>query len=462
MEKILFVSFHTRNIAINIMSSILKKDYIVDALFFIDFEVIPPNQQKIKINYLELKKLFDGYKYIMITVNHYTKNVVLKILKNMSQETRNKIVLGGPTLITLPDYFLGFVSHLCFWEGENIDDYLKHIHDSEKVPNFDKSQHYCQISNLDNVPLQNLKYDHYYFHIKNKIIVKRKFDYNKVYTLETIRGCPFSCTFCTNKLYNQIKQSNNLKLIRKKSLDVIFKELNFFKEKFSVIEIIDDNFFLRSLGEIKEFVSRYNKEINLTVHLNLDLRSKNFIKKFQEMANIKANVFANTAIANGDEDFRKNEFNRVISNKLIIAFDKEMHKIKTERLKIIYDLIWGHPCETESTIINNIKLIRQLKGRTDLYRYSDLFTKNNDNPFSNTDMLPLGNKSFLYMQMMFFVYLNNRNINIKSISPIRNKIICKLFSNYIPSKVCSYLLLIKSRFKKKIILQKAYHLLIKG
>jgi len=462
MEKILFVSFHTRNIiATRIMSNILKKDYIVDVLFFIDFEVLPPNQQKIKINYLELKKLFEGYKYILITVNNYIKNIVLKILKNMNQKIRNKVILGGPTIITDPNYFSGFVSHLCFWEGENIDDYLKHINDNEEVPNFDKSKLYHQINNLDNLPLQNTEFNHYYFHIKNKIIVKKEFDYNGVYTMETMRGCPFNCTFCTNKIYNQIKKSNNLSIIRKKSINRIFKELTFFKKKgFYIIEIIDNNFFLRSLEEIRKFVSRYNKDINLPLYLDIDFRSENFLEKFKEINKIKNKLTLFIGIQNGDEDFRKKEFNRIMSNKKIIYFDNKMHKIKNRKMKIRYDFIWGHPSETESTIINNIKLIRKLKGRIELYRYSELAKGNNDSPFSNTDLLSLNNR-FLYMQMMFFVYLNNKSMKIGSIGPIRNKIICKIFSNYAFSKIYSYLLLIKSRFKRLITLQKAYHRLTK-
>jgi len=456
MEKILFVSFHTRSVAIKIMSNILRKDYLVDVLFFIEFEITSSNNQQIKINYPAIKKLFYNYKYVLITVNNYSKIAVLNILKNMDQEIRNKIILGGPTIIINPDYFSGLVSHLCFWEGENIGDYLKHIKSNDETPNFNKSKIYQQVNNLNNVPLQNIEFNQYYFHIKNKIIVKNKFDYNKGCTIETIRGCPFSCSFCNNKRYNQIKQSNNLKLIRKKGLNRVFTELKFIKaKKFCVVDITDDNFFLRDLEGIKEFVLRYNKEINLTLHLNLDLRSKDFLRKFQEISNIKANLSVHIGIQNGDEYFRKNEFNRAMRNRTIITLNDGMNKIKPEKLKIIYEFIWGHPKETESTIINTINIMKLLKGEIRLYIYTEWWkSTNNNGSYVNISMSTFKGKSFLYVQMILFAYLHNRNINIRKVNPIRNKIFCKVFSNYAFSKIYQFLLFINFKSKRSTAIKK--------
>ena len=462
MEKILFVSFHTRGVVgIRTLSSILKNKYVVDILFFMDFEVMEPTQKKIKINYLKINRIFNDYKYILITVSEYTKKRVLNILKNINQENRDKIILGGPAVITNSDYFSKFAKHLCFWEGENIDIYLKNINNKKNIPNFNKSKIYYQIDDLDNLPFQNTEFNNYYFYIKNKIIIKKKFDYKGLYTMETVRGCPFNCTFCTNRIYNQIKKSNKLRLIRKKSINQVFKELIFFKDKgFNEIDVVDDNFFLRSLKAIKEFVSRYNKEINLPIYLNLDMRSKDFLKKFQEINKIKEELTISLGIQNGDENFRKDKYNRIISNELIIALDRGMYKIKNNRINILYEFIWGHPCETKSNIIKSINLIKKLDGSMVLCRYNE-FGREYIHPFNDNKISNLGNKSFLYIQMFLFTYLKNKNIKVRIINPIKNKVICKFFSNYILLKVFSFFLSVTSEFKRRRRLQNNYHYLNK-
>jgi len=462
MEKILFVSFHTRGVVgIRSIAGILKEEYLADILFFMDFEVMEPTSKKIKINYSKINRIFNDYKYILINVVEYTKKRVLDISKNINQKNRDKIVLGGPAVITNPDDFSKFAKHLCFWEGENIDSYLKNINNKKNIPNFNKSKAYYQIDDLDNLPFQNTDFNHYYFYIKNKIISKKKFDYKGLYTMETIRGCPFNCTFCTNKVYNQIKKSNNLKLIRKKSINRTIEELVFFKDKgFNEIEIVDDNFFLRSLKEIKEFILRYNKEVNLPLYLNLDMRSKDFLKKFQEINKIKEELTISIGIQNGDENFRRNEYNRIISNKLIIAFDKEMYKIRNGRVNIIYEFIWGHPHETESNIIKTTNLIKKLNGRIVLCKYIEFGTEN-IYPFNDNKILNFGNKSFLYIQMLLVFYLKNKNMKVRINNPIKNKIICKFFSNYMLLKGISFFLSTRANFKKRRKLQNIYRYLNK-
>ncbi len=459
MEKILFVSFHTRSVWFKTLSSVLKNKYEIDILFFMEFE-FHRDPKKIKIDYSRINKIFNNYNHIMMSVNQYTMEGVLGILRNVNLNNRNKIILGGPAVIINPSYFLRFIKHLCFWEGENIDSYLKNINNKKNIPNFDKSKIYYQIDNLDKLPFPNMEFDNYYFYIKNKIIIKKKFDYKGWFCVETIRGCPFNCTFCNNRVYNQIKKSNKLRLIRKKSLDRIFKELIYVKEKgFNTIDIVDDNFFLRSIEEIKEFVSRYNKEINLTLYINLDMRSKNFLEKFQKINKIKEKLVICIGIQNGDENFRKDEYNRVISNKLIIKLDKEMHKIKNNKFLTLYEFIWGHPCETELNITKSINLIKKLKGIISLCRYIELGKKGRY-CFDDKEVFTLGKKSFLYIQMILFVYLKNKNIKL-NINPLENTIICKIFSNYMLSKTFSFFLSFINDFKIKRKLQDDYHYLNK-
>ena len=52
----------------------------------------------------------------------------------------------------------------------------------------------------------------------------------KMYPIETIRGCPYTCKFCNSpdqmKLYKGLGHS----FFRKKRIDLVYKELKYFKE----------------------------------------------------------------------------------------------------------------------------------------------------------------------------------------------------------------------------------------
>lgn len=80
------------------------------------------------------------------------------------------------------------------------------------------------------------------------------------YFILASRGCPFSCTYCSNSLYHAI--DSNFKKVRKRSIANILAEMEYaLAEGFESFYITDDHFFSFTLEEIELFNRIYKAKI---------------------------------------------------------------------------------------------------------------------------------------------------------------------------------------------------------
>ncbi|MFT4519687.1 MAG: radical SAM superfamily enzyme YgiQ (UPF0313 family) [Halioglobus sp.] len=82
------------------------------------------------------------------------------------------------------------------------------------------------------------------------------------YQIMTQRGCPFSCSFCVESRYQEMFGKKNS--LRRRSVDVVIKELVIAKETFNppVIWFWDDVFTVNPRW-LKEFLPRYKEEVGI-------------------------------------------------------------------------------------------------------------------------------------------------------------------------------------------------------
>ena len=111
-------------------------------------------------------------------------------------------------------------------------------------------------TNLDDLPY--LDYELFY---ENTDFIK----FSPRRTIMTSRGCPFKCTYCFNRRFNEIYQGKG-RLHNRYSVDRICAELKYVKEKWPstrFIKFYDDVFALRVDDWLKEFAEKYPKEVGL-------------------------------------------------------------------------------------------------------------------------------------------------------------------------------------------------------
>jgi len=116
------------------------------------------------------------------------------------------------------------------------------------------------ISNLDAIPFPDRTiYEKYSFFRKRKIR-----------HLITARGCPFKCSFCFNKLYNEMYHGKGEELRRRTPRNVIeeIKKLKQETPKLKHIFFLDDTFIITQ-SWLDQFVEIYRKEVNLPFSCNV-------------------------------------------------------------------------------------------------------------------------------------------------------------------------------------------------
>jgi len=88
--------------------------------------------------------------------------------------------------------------------------------------------------------------------------------------VQSTRGCPYSCTFCNNTVWQELYRGKG-KWVRERSNESIVAEIKSLRERFPTIEavnIIDDLFLVRSEQVLEDFVRRYTSQVNLPLELD--------------------------------------------------------------------------------------------------------------------------------------------------------------------------------------------------
>lgn len=174
-------------------------------------------------------------------------------------------------------------------------------------------------------------------------------DYPLHPSIETSRGCPYGCYYCTWGSYEKKK-------IRKYNYDVIIEELDYiFKRasKSSYFIVCDANFGIleRDLA-IAEEIRRLSEKYNTISEVEV-FTDKNNVKRNLEVCKILKNLSVPCfAVQSFNKLALKNAGRRPIKEERIQTFVDEIIR---GGMEVYTDLLIGIPGETRETHINNIK-----------------------------------------------------------------------------------------------------------
>jgi radical SAM superfamily enzyme YgiQ (UPF0313 family) len=302
----------------------------------------------------------------------------ISINKKIKKYFKGYSIFGGPHPTFYPEIIKEEgIDAVCRGEGEEalveLVNKLEKGKDISKIKNFWIKQNGKIIKNpvrllsdLDDLPFPDREIiyekDEFFLKLGMKRII-------------TSRGCPFKCTYCFNRQYNKLYEGKG-RIVRHRSVDNVLNEIRDIKKKYplTVIKFIDDTFNLNKQW-LKEFTSKYKKEIGLPFICNLraDLVDLEVVKQLKK-ANCKVVYLG---IETGNETVRKKILERNMSNEQILNACKILKRYK---IKIVAQNMLGLPGETISgtfeTILFNSKCKVDFSGFSIFQPYPDTLLSN--------------------------------------------------------------------------------------
>ncbi len=180
----------------------------------------------------------------------------------------------------------------------------------------------------------------------------------KMYPVETIRGCPYTCRFCNSPDQMQLYKGLGHKFFRKKRMDLVYKELKYFKEQHKVEYnyFWADTFLAMNKKEFEEFCDMY-KEVNLPFWMQTrpETISDYNIKRLSEVGLHRISF----GLEHGNEEFRAKILDRKWKNKDIVERLKIPHKYGVQ---FSVNNITGFPTETKKLAFDTIELNRHIEA----------------------------------------------------------------------------------------------------
>ena len=175
--------------------------------------------------------------------------------------------------------------------------------------------------------------------------------------IETIRGCPYTCRFCNSPTQTSLyKEEANAKFLRKKKLDLVYKELRYFKDELNLeyAYFWADTFLAMNKRELDEFCEMYSDiKLPFWMQTRPETISHENIKKLSDVGLHRISF----GLEHGNEAFRSRMLDRRWKNADIIESLKIPHQYGVQ---FSVNNITGFPEETRELAMDTVELNRHI------------------------------------------------------------------------------------------------------
>ncbi|MBI5416490.1 radical SAM protein [Candidatus Poribacteria bacterium] len=356
--KVVFVYMGAVNLGIEYLSSMLEchghtTDLVFDPALFDDKRYFHSpflaqifNQENRIIDKIISKKP-NLIAFSTITDNYRWACRLAEILKKRLVKT--PIVFGGahPTLVPERVIKNDYVDFLILGEGEyallELVDSIEQGKDWDKIHNVWGKKINIIISN----PLRPLVNNLDELPLPNKDLFQKYIPNQDEYIIISGRGCPYSCTFCCNHVWQKIYKDNG-QYLRKRSVEHVIDELKKGKIKYNFSTVyFADEVFTWNREWIIEFAEKYKKEIN--VPYKCVCHPMQMEDKILFLLKASGCYAIQIGVESTDAETKKSILKRFEDNESV---KNAVAKSREYGITIIVDHIFGLPGEKESDLEN--------------------------------------------------------------------------------------------------------------
>jgi radical SAM superfamily enzyme YgiQ (UPF0313 family) len=277
--KVTFVALGQEQLAISLLSSVLKREGHTTSLVF-DPALF---DDRTYLDVPSLARIFDRTARVVDEVVAEQPDLVafsvltpmyqwaLAVAHAVKQRIDVPVIFGGVHPSAVPEVCLenACVDYVCRGEGEipllRLCEVLPPADErpAEPIPNIwwvDRGRlvsgpNASFIQDLDELPFWD------------KELWKGHVRISDNYMTMASRGCPYRCTFCFNNFYAKLPGKGGGKYLRRRSVDNVMEELVLAKDQWGMKRIdFQDDIFTTSKDWLKAFLREYRREIDRPFH----------------------------------------------------------------------------------------------------------------------------------------------------------------------------------------------------
>ena len=333
----------------------------------------------------QVKELTKESKIVGVTSMALTAERAKQIFSNL----KGKILLWGGSYPTMnPDKCIEVVDYVFRGESEfALLEFVEHVEQNKDVSDIKnlwlrkdgiviKNELRPLNNDLDALPIPDYGCKDHYVQIEGDIVnMKEEYFFEKykenMALLFTQRGCPYTCSFCSNHTFNELYQGK-FRIVRKKSIQYVIKELLEIKKHLPSVNKIwftDDCLLMRPKEDLALFNELYKK------HINLPFRCYGIAKHIVED---KLGLLVDAGLIEilvGVQSASRRTltyYNRPIFKEDILKAANVISKFKN-KLMPRYELIYSNPYEEKEDLLDTINFTQQLPKPFRLDSYNLVF-----------------------------------------------------------------------------------------
>ncbi len=321
----------------------------------------------------EIGRFIEGCDVIGISCLSRGSDRAIKLI-NYLKPIKKPIIWGGLHATLNPEECTQYADIVCRGEGdEAILDLVEKIENEEdwrSIPNIAYQKNGKVIMNalrppvadLDNLPVHDFTFANEY-HLTSEGIVKVQDASYLSQTGEIVaigsRGCAFHCTYCCNARIKKL-YSGSGRYIRKMSIQKYIEHLRVLLKEYlpnaRSLFLVDEDFFSRSLDDIREFSERYPAEIGIPFEC---CGSPVRINEEKMQLLVKAGLWRiRMGIESGSERTKREIYKRFISNEIVLRATQVIAKFP--QVVPYYFFIIANPYEENDDLVQTVQLIMDL------------------------------------------------------------------------------------------------------